>query len=218
MLILNGCQLFGPKPAKNDKPSNQTSNNQNNNNNNNQNNNQNNNNTNNNNNQNNNQNNNNNTGQNNNQTTQDPVAFYGVQGFVDDFNNKVGSTYGVTLTNPKFYQEDAETATFSITLSDGNGVGIVVVKDTRKMRAISIVSPASTNAEYDEFFKAASVFLRYIDASVSQDDLTTIFTQLGYGKPANQLNFSYESTDLLMKTEYNAQGNELYFDINYKNN
>lgn len=152
-----------------------------------------------------------------NTTQQDPVEAHGIAGLIQEFNNKVGDAYGITMQNPKLYQEDANNATFSITLSDGNGVGIVVVKATKNVKDISIVSPATTNDQYEEFFKAAGVFLLYIDDSATEDVVQSILEKLGYGKPVEQINNSFESTDLQLKTEYDAATKQIYFDIHYKN-
>ncbi|GHI00367.1 hypothetical protein AM1BK_39090 [Neobacillus kokaensis] len=150
--------------------------------------------------------------------SEDPAEVYGVYGLMEDYNNLVGNKHGITMVKTKLYSEDQDYATFSITLSNGNGMGMVVVKETKKVKVFSIVSPISTDADYDKLYKSAAVLLMYIDQNVTEDVLTDILTQLGYGKPLEQINFRYESTDLEMTTEYVASSNELYFDIYYKNN
>ncbi|WP_066398039.1 hypothetical protein [Neobacillus mesonae] len=152
------------------------------------------------------------------QESSDPAEIYGIYGLMEEYNNLVGNKHGISMEKAKLYTEDADYATFSITLSNGNGLGMVVVKETKKVKVFSIVSVISSNADYDKLYKSAAVLLMYIDRNVTEDVLTDILTQLGYGKPVEQINFSYESSDLELTTEYVASKKELYFDVYYKNN
>ncbi|WP_286231944.1 hypothetical protein [Neobacillus mesonae] len=152
------------------------------------------------------------------QESSDPAEIYGIYGLMEEYNNFVGNKHGISMEKAKLYTEDADYATFSITLSNGNGLGMVVVKETKKVKVFSIVSVISSNADYDKLYKSAAVLLMYIDRNVTEDVLTDILTQLGYGKPVEQINFSYESSDLELTTEYVASKKELYFDVYYKNN
>lgn len=151
-------------------------------------------------------------------STHDPVQFYGIHQFVEEFNNLVGNPNKIQLQNPQFYNEDNTYATFSISVSDGSGLGISLVKSTLKVKSISIISSATNNLEYETFYTITGAFLQYIDANLTADQLTNILYELGYGAPMEQINFVYQSPDLEISTQYDPATSELYLDIYYINN
>jgi hypothetical protein len=122
------------------------------------------------------------------------------------------------MGTPKLYQQDANNADFSITLSDGNGAGLVVVKQTLKVKEFSIASQADS-AHLQGFYKDIGLYLQYIDNTVTPDQVNTILNQLGQGETdATKINGSYDSTDLSMKTFYDSSRNLIFFDVIYVNN